>query len=131
MKVVALVGAAVLLAGCSSSVGGSATIPPLQHEDGVYRLAPSLSSNGTPPEPSIYSVHGQRVVLAFGGAFQQDGHPVAQLSLYYPSADKPPIGGRFPAGRTITAETVHVRVLAVYDEPGEQDDRADVKITVD
>lgn len=119
-------------AGCSSSGGGAAP-PSFAAAPGTFRLTPHLPSNGAPPEPQLLTVGTTKVLVAFGGAFEQDHRAVAGMSVQLaPSGTASataPTAGRYPAGAVIALGTVRVRVLNVYNRSGESHDLVDLKIT--
>ncbi|MBN9620638.1 MAG: hypothetical protein J0H43_13060 [Actinobacteria bacterium] len=130
--VAAGVALAAVLTGCGSSGGSGSQGPPsFQAGPGRYRLTPNLPSNGAPPVPQLITVSGQRLTVAFGGAFTDAGKVRAALTvnLVTGSSGYHPVGGRYLAGQTIDVGDVSVHVLAVY-AAAEQDHAAvDIQVT--
>ncbi|HVU90964.1 MAG TPA: hypothetical protein VHC23_01950 [Jatrophihabitans sp.] len=113
------------------SVGGGSGSgphkPALHPAPGKYRLTPQLPGNGAPPQPRLLTNGATRVLVAFGGVVRQDGRARAALTVSLPGSDQR-TAGRYGPDAVIHLGAARVTVLAVYDEPGTDDDAVDLQV---
>lgn len=103
--------------------------PPLVAGPGRFRVVAQHGS-GRPP-PQLLTIGTTRVSVALGATFTDHGRATAGMSFDVPSDPSRPSRdyATYTVGDSLTLGTVHIRVLAIYIEPNEDNDAVDLQIT--